>query len=91
MVFRLVQFFRLGRVSLGIQTAAGVQTVPLTFDIEAADIHKAFAKFEDVAKRETERAKDEIQNQIQELRRQVQSRIVVPGQIAPGDMGKLKL
>jgi len=80
-----------GRVSIGLQTPMGVQTMPVSFEIAAATIEEAFGKFEARAEDEVEKAKDEVQEQIQELRRQSQSRIVTPDQVAPGDLGKIQL
>lgn len=80
-----------GRVSLGLQTPMGVSTIPVSFEIEAATIQEAFQKFPALAEAEIERAKADLQNELQEMRRQSQSRIVTPGDIHPGDFGKLKL
>ena len=80
-----------GQVTLGLETPYGVQSLPVTFDIEAETVEGAFAKFEARAEEETEKAKNELQEQLHELRRQSQSRIVTPDQIAPGGMSKLQL
>ena len=80
-----------GQVTMGLQTPYGVQSLPVNFDIEAETIEGAFAKFEARAEEEIEKAKGELQNQLQELRRQSQGRIVTPDQIAPGGMSKLQL
>jgi len=81
----------IGRVTLGLDTPMGVQTMPVTFEIAAATIEEAFGKFEARAEQEVEAAKKEVENQLQELRRRSQSRIVTPDQIAPGGMTKLQL
>jgi hypothetical protein len=80
-----------GRVSLGIQTPMGVSSVPVSFEIEAATVQEAFQKFPQIAEVEIERAKDDLQKELHEMRRQSQSRIVTPGDIRPGDLGKLQL
>jgi len=80
-----------GRVSLGLETPMGVQTMPVTFEIEADTVEDAFAQFETRAEAEVERAKKELESQIQELRRQSQNRIVTPDEIAPGGLSKLQI
>ena len=80
-----------GRVSLGLQTPMGVQTVPVSFEIEAETIEGAFSRFEARAEEEVEKAKKDLEREIQDLRRQSQSRIVTPDEIAPGGMSKLQL
>ena len=80
-----------GRVSLGIQTPMGVSSVPVSFEIEAATVQEAFQKFPRIAEAEIERAKGDLQRELEEMRRQSQSRIVTPGDIRPGDLGKLQL
>lgn len=89
----------LGRVSLAVQTGMGVSSLPISFEIPAADIHEAFRKFEVAADAEIENAKKELQGQMEEMRRKAQSRIVTPGEIPPGGippgamggMGKLTI
>lgn len=80
-----------GRVSIGIQTPMGVQTLPVSFDIQAETVEGAFSLFQARADEEIEKAKNELQDQLQELRRQSQSRIVTPDEIAPGGISKLQL
>jgi hypothetical protein len=80
-----------GRVTLGIQTPMGVTSLPVTFEIEAASIQEAFAKFSQRAETEVEAAKSELQDELTEMRRRSQSRIVTPGDLPPTDLGKLKL
>jgi len=81
----------IGRVSLGLQTPMGVQTIPVSFEVEAASIQEAFAKFSTRADAEVEVAKKELQDELQEMRRRSQNRIVTPGDLPPTDMGRLKL
>lgn len=80
-----------GRVSLGIQTPMGVSSIPVSFEIEAATVQEAFQKFPQIAEVEIDRAKEDLQKELQEMRRQSQSRIVTPGDIRPGELGKLQI
>ena len=79
----------IGRVTLGIQTPMGVSSLPVTFEIEAASVPEAFAKFSQRAETEVEAAKAELQDELQEMRRRSQNRIVTPGELPPQDMGNL--
>ena len=81
----------IGHVSLGIQTPMGVSSIPVTFEIQAGSIQEAFAKFAERAEVEIAAAKNDLQDELQELRRKNQSRIVTPGDLPPGDLGKFKL
>jgi hypothetical protein len=69
----------------------GVTSVPVSFELDAKTITEAFSKFEERAEREVEAAKGELQEELQEMRRRSQSRIVTPGDLPPTDLGKLKL
>ena len=80
-----------GRVTLGVQTPMGVTSLPVSFEIEAASVQEAFAKFSQRAETEVEAAKGELQEELNEMRRKSQSRIVTPGELPPTDFGKLKL
>lgn len=80
-----------GRLSMAVQTPMGMTSLPINFEIEAADIAEAFSKFEALADTEIEKAKNELQGQLQEMRRKSQSRIVTPGEIASGGMGGLQI
>jgi len=73
-----------GRLSMGVQTPVGISSIPINFEIDAPTIQEAFAKFESRAEEEIEKAKNELQDQLQEYRRKAQSRIITPGEIAPG-------
>ena len=64
-----------------IMTNAG--PLPINFEIEASNIAEAVAKFGDAAKEGVERTVRELQ----ELRRQQQSSIVVPGAGSGGGLG----
>ena len=80
-----------GHVSLGLQTPMGVQSMPVSFEIEAETIEGAFAKFEVLAEAEIEEARKDLEAQMQEMRHQSQNRIITPDEIAPGGMSKLQL
>ena len=80
-----------GRVTLGVQTPMGVTSLPVSFEIEAASLQEAFAKFPQRAETEVEAAKGELQEELMEMRRKSQSRIVTPGELPPTGMGKLRL
>lgn len=62
-------------------TPAGV--LPLAFDIEARSLTEAIEKFAEGAREAVERTLREIQ----ELRREAASSIVVPGRMPPGGLG----
>jgi hypothetical protein len=64
-----------------IMTQAG--PLPINFEIEASDLSQAVAKFGEAAKEGVERTVRELQ----ELRRQQQSSIVVPGAGGMGGIG----
>ena len=68
-----------------IMTNAG--PLPINFEIEAANLTEAVANFGEAAKEGVERTVRELQ----ELRRQQQSSIVVPGAGGMGGMGGGKL
>jgi hypothetical protein len=80
-----------GRVTLGIQTPMGVTSLPVSFEIEAPSLQEAFTKFSQRAETEVEAAKAELQDELNEMRRKSQNRIVTPGELPPTDMGKLRL
>ena len=81
----------IGRVSIGLQTPMGAQSMPVSFEIDADTVEAAFGKFADQAEKEVERAKEELETQMKEMRRQSQNRIVTPDEIASGGMSKLQL
>lgn len=80
-----------GHVSLAVQTPMGVSTIPISFEIEASTIAGAFQEFDVRADGEVEKAKGDLQKRLEEIRRKAQSRIVTPGEVAPGNMGKIGL
>lgn len=66
--------------------------LPLTFEIEAANLQEAIAKFGDYAKESLEKTMKELQ----EMRREAASSIVIPGTDGslrgmPGGGGKIQL
>jgi hypothetical protein len=70
----------MGRVSLAINTPMGMNTLPISFELDTPTIEEAFEKFEAQAEIEIEKAKIELQEQLQELRQKAQNRIVTPGE-----------
>ena len=81
----------LGRVSLALQTPMGMTTLPVTFEIKADTVPEAFAAFAKRAEAEIEIAKKELQEEMQEMRRRSQSRIVTASEVPPVGLGKIKL
>jgi hypothetical protein len=73
----------IGRATLNMMTRVGVQQMPVSFEIEAVDIEGAFAKYVEAARPKIEEFEQHLQERIEELRREEQSRIVTPGE-APG-------
>ena len=69
------------------QLMTPVGALPLAFEIEADSLGNAAAKFAEVAQVAVERAVRELQ----EMRRQASSSIVIPEGIPPGLGGKIKL
>ncbi len=70
-----------GHVSLGIQTPIGVQQIPVSFEIDADDISDAFSKFAAHANPQIEQARQQIEQEVQKMRRESSNRIVRPGDI----------
>lgn len=76
------------------QLLTNVGALPLSFEINAASFQEAVSEFGDAAKRAVEKAMQELQ----EMRRQANSSIVIPqqgmGGVGPGGLpvgGKIKL
>ena len=86
----------IGQVAMGVQTAMGVQQIPVSFEIEAASVEEAFQRFEQAAMPRIEETRRQIEEEIGKLRKQSSSRIVRPGEVglpAQGgviDFNKLK-
>jgi len=76
-----------GQVTIGLSTPMGVQQIPVTFRIEAADVTEAFAKFESCAEPRIEETREQIEEEISRVRREAGSRIVTPGEVGLGGMG----
>ena len=76
-----------GHVTLGLQTPMGVQQIPITFEIEAADIKAAFGEFDASAEPKIDEARKGIEEEIQRLRQEASSRIVRPGEVGMGGGG----
>ncbi len=70
----------LGRAALNIQTPAGVQQLPVSFEIEADSVEEAFEKYVETARPQLEEVKDHIRQRMEQLRQAEQSRIVTPGE-----------
>ena len=73
-----------GQVTLGLQTPLGVQQVPVTFEIEAAEVAEAFAKFERYAEPKIEEARRSIEEELQRMRSEASRRIVRPDELGLG-------
>jgi hypothetical protein len=74
----------IGRATLNMMTRMGVQQIPVSFEIDAAGVEEAFAKYVEMAKPKIEEFKEHLQERIEEMRREEQSRIVTPGEAAGG-------
>ena len=81
----------IGRAAIAMQTPMGIQQLPIAFEIEADSVQTAFERFNEFAGPKLEEAKERIQNRIDELRRQQQSKIVTPGQGQGGSPGIVDL
>lgn len=82
----------IGRATLNMQTPAGIQQIPLSFEIEADSVEEAFEKYSAAAKPKIEELRQRLQERLQEMRRQQDKRIVTPepGGQMPGE-GVIKL
>jgi len=78
----------IGQVTVGIQTPAGVQRLPVSFEIECEDIEDAFDQFAAHANPRVEEAKQQIQQQVQQMRQQSSNRIVRPGEAGAAGVGE---
>lgn len=85
-----------GHVTLGLQTPLGIQQIPVSFEIEAASVQGAFEKFDQCAEPRIEQARKAIEDEIQKVRQEADTRIIrpgdtgMPGQASIIDIGKLK-
>lgn len=70
----------IGRAALNMQTPAGIQQIPISFEIQADSLQTAFQKYNESAEPKLAEVKERIQQRLAELGRQEQSRIVTPGQ-----------
>ena len=70
-----------GQLTLGMQTPAGVQQIPIHFAIEADSIEDAFHKFDALAETRVAEAQKQIEEEIGRMRREASSRIVRPDEI----------
>lgn len=70
----------IGRGAINMRTPAGVQQLPISFEIEAASVAEAFEKYSSEAKPKIEEVRQRLQQQLDRLREQQQNRIVTPGE-----------
>ena len=70
-----------GHVSLGLQTAMGIQQLPISFEIEASHVAEAFQKFAAAAEPRIEETRRNIEQELQRMRQEQASRIVRPGEM----------
>jgi len=80
----------IGRLAMAVQTPMGVTQMPISFDISAESVEDAFQKFETFAVGAIERAKRELQQRVDEIRRKAESRIVTPDQLSTTGITKLQ-
>lgn len=80
-----------GRLSMAVRTPMGATTLPVAFEIDAANIEDAFQKFEPLADAAVEEAKKNLEEQLREMRQKSQSRIVTPGEMGAGGMGRIQM
>jgi len=76
-----------GQLAIGLQTPMGVQQIPVSFGIYAADITEAFTRFDAQAEPKIEETRKSIQEEMGRLRREAGSRIVTPGELGMGGVG----
>ncbi len=81
----------MGRATLTVQTPAGIQQIPFSFEIEADSVEQAFERYAETAKPKIEELRQQLQQRMQEMRRQEQSRIVTPDSGGGLDSGVIKL
>ncbi len=67
-----------GHVNLMVQTPMGNQQLPVSFEIEADDLEDAFDKFAAHANPQVEQARQQVEAEVQKLRKQ-----------SPGDSGRI--
>ena len=69
----------IGRAALNMTTPMGIQQMPVSFEIDAATIEDAFARYAESAKPKLEEVKQRVQQRLEELRQSGEGRIVRPG------------
>ena len=74
----------IGRATLNMMTRVGVQQIPVSFEIDAATVEEAFAKYVEMVKPKIEEFKQHLQERMEEMRREEQNRIVTPGEAVGG-------
>jgi len=80
-----------GQLTLGMQTPAGIQQIPIHFAIEADSIEDAFRKFDALAEVRVEEAQKQIEEEIGRMRREASSRIVRPDEVMRNAGGAPKI
>ena len=81
----------IGRATLNVQTAFGIEQLPVSFEIEAGSVQEAFVRYGEHARPKIEEIKRQIQNRVEEVRRAAENRIVTPGTAALGGSGIVRL
>ena len=71
----------IGHVTLGLQTAMGVQQIPVSFEIPAQTTTEAFRKFAETAEPKLEEVHEGLEEELQRLRQEASTRIVRPGEV----------
>ncbi len=81
----------IGRATLALQTPMGLQQIPFSFEIDAPNVEEAFARYAVTARPKIEELRQRLQERLEEIRRQEQSRIVTPdaGGRIPGGVIRL--
>ncbi len=72
-----------GRVALNMQTPAGIQQIPVSFQIEVDSVEAAFEKYGEYAGPKIDEVKQHIEQRLNQLRQQQQSKIITPSQGQP--------
>ena len=73
----------IGRAALNMQTPAGIQQIPISFQIEVDSVEAAFEKYTEYAEPKVAEVKQHIEQRLSQLRQERQGKIVTPGQAQP--------
>lgn len=71
----------IGHVTMMIQTPMGAQQMPVSFEIDAANIEEAFQKFDEYAQPRIEETRKAVEQEIQRMRQEASNRIVSPDEL----------